>query len=76
MRIHARDAQPVRRIDVRLDSRLIKRTTRTSFRLVINLVELSLGTHHVHITAFSTAGRHADRTLTLRRCRPLRHDAN
>jgi hypothetical protein len=72
LRISARDPSGIRRVEVFLDGRLIKRTTRSSFFVSIRAERLLAGRHTIRVVALDRVGNRTVRTRRFRRCgRPV-----
>ncbi|MEX0817221.1 MAG: ice-binding family protein [Gaiellales bacterium] len=72
LRIRARDPSRIRRVDVFLDGRLIKRTTQSSFFVWIRAARLVAARHTIRVVALDRAGNRTVTTRRFRRCdRPV-----
>lgn len=72
LRIRARDASGIRRVNVFLDGRLIRRSTRGRFSVLIRAERLGAGRHTVRVGARDRAGNLTVRTRRFSRCaRPV-----
>jgi len=75
LRIRARDASGIRRVNVFLDGRLIRRSTRGRFSVLIRAERLRAGRHTIRVVARDRAGNRTVRTRRFRRCdRPVLPD--
>jgi hypothetical protein len=68
LRISARDPSGIRRVEVFLDGRLIKRTTRSSFFVSIRAERLLAARHTIRVVALDRAGNRTVRTRRFSRC--------
>jgi hypothetical protein len=67
-RIRVSDASGIRRVDVFLDGRRIRRTTRTRFSVRISVGELRAGRHTIRVVATDRAGNRKTVTRRFARC--------
>jgi hypothetical protein len=66
-RVRASDASGIRRVDVFLDGKRIKRTTRTRFSVLIRVAGLRAGRHRIRVVATDRAGNRKTVTRSFRR---------
>ncbi len=72
LRIRARDVSGIRRVEVFLDGRLIRRTARSSFFVSIRAERLLAARHTIRVVAIDRAGNRRVQTRRFRRCdRPV-----
>jgi hypothetical protein len=72
LRIRARDPSRIRRVDVFLDGRLIRRTTLSTFLVWIRAERLAAARHTIRVVAIDRAGNQTVTTRRFRRCdRPV-----
>jgi hypothetical protein len=72
LRIRARDASGIRRVEVFLDGRLIKRTAQSRFYVWIRSERLGAARHTIRVVAHDRAGNRSVQTRSFRRCaRPV-----
>jgi hypothetical protein len=74
LRVSIRGAAALLTLRVSIDGRMVRVTHSPSLRLALNVRKLKLGAHHVRLTVTDRTGGHAQRTLTIDRCAPIRHD--
>jgi len=75
-RFSLRDESALRRADVYLDGRRVRRTTRKQFSVLIRASRLRSGRHRITLIARDTAGNRTARTVRFRRCaRPAQRRA-
>ena len=67
-RVRVSDASGIRRVDVFLDGRRIKRTTRTRFSVRIGAGRLRAGRHTIRVVATDRAGNRRTVTRSFARC--------
>ncbi len=68
LRVRARDPSGIRRVEVFLDGRLIRRTTRSSFFVSIGAERLLAARHTIRVVALDRAGNRTVQTRRFRRC--------
>jgi hypothetical protein len=68
MRIRLRDGDGIRRVNVYLDGRRVKRTSLTRFSLRIKVVGLRVGPHSIRVVAYDRAGNRSVTTRRFDRC--------
>jgi hypothetical protein len=66
--VSIKDASPLRRVHVRLDGRLVRKTGATRFRAKIRVRRLRTGRHRLSVIARDAPGNRARRTVRFRRC--------
>jgi hypothetical protein len=72
IRVRIRDQSRLRSVRVRLNGRVIGRTTRKQFRVRVLAGGLRSGRHTIRITATDRAGNRRSRTVRFTRCaRPV-----
>ena len=72
LRIRARDISGIRRVDVFLDGRRIRRSTRATFHVWIRAERLLAGRHRIRVVAVDDEGNRRVQRRTFRRCaRPV-----
>jgi hypothetical protein len=67
-RVRVADASPLRRVRVRLDGRLLRRTRATRFEVRVRAGRLRAGRHRLSVVARDAVGNRARRTVRFRRC--------
>jgi hypothetical protein len=67
-RVRVSDASGIRRVDVFLDGRRIKRTTRTRFTVLISAGRLRAARHRIRVVATDRAGNRRTATRRFTRC--------
>jgi hypothetical protein len=68
VRVRIRDASRLRVARVRLDGRVVARTTRKRFRVRIPAGRLKSGSHRIRVTATDRSGNRRTRTVRFSRC--------
>jgi hypothetical protein len=71
-RVHVsiKDASSLKRVHLRLDRRVLRKTTATHFKQRVRLRGLRAGRHRLSVIARDAAGNRARRTLRFTRCSP------
>jgi hypothetical protein len=66
--VSIKDASPLKRVHVRLNRRLLRKTTATGFKLRVRLRGVRAGRHRLSVAARDVAGNRSRRSLRFRRC--------